>query len=143
MDQAMFSAHTQRRTDVHHSGQELESYSLGRLPRCLAGFLEEHLLVCRQCRERLRAIEPYNFVHYTIDGPFYSRVTKLETGMLLARHWGRSVEGGKEFRTYQGAKAYLVRTFVRMFPEHTCKARCGSTNSPEISESALCFTAGR
>lgn len=118
----------QERHDGHQTGEDLESYSLGRLVLCLLPGLEQHLLICQRCRERLTAIEPYNFVHYTGDGPFYSRVTKLRTGMFVARHWGRSLQGGKEFRTCEGAKAYLVRAFSQVFPEHTCTARCGATN---------------
>jgi len=114
--------------EAHQSGEDVESYSLGRLSPSRAAALERHLLICQRCRAKLNAIEPYNFVHYTSDGPFYSRLTKLSTGMFLARHWGRSVEGGKEFRTRQGAKAHLARTFSRMFPEHICTARCGATN---------------
>jgi hypothetical protein len=38
------------------------------------------------------------------------------------------MEGGKEFRTRRGAKAYLERTFSQMFPEHTCTAWCGVTS---------------
>src|ERR1039457_2510360 len=114
--------------DGHQSGEALESYSLGRLIPSRTAAFEQHLLICHQCQAKLNAIEPYNFVHYTGDGPFYSRVTKLRTGMLFARHWGRSLEGGKEFRTRESAKAYLERAFPQVFPEHTCTARCGATN---------------
>jgi hypothetical protein len=83
--------------------------------------------MCGQCRTELNAIEPYNFVHYTREGPFYSRVTKLRTGRLFARHWSRSLEVGKEFRTHHEAKAYPAITFGQMFPHHVCTARCGTT----------------
>ena len=111
----------------HQTAEDLESYSLGTLALSLLPGLEQHLLICTRCRDRLSAIEPYNFVHYTRDGPFYSRVTRLRTGTFFARHWGRSLEGGKEFRTRGGAKAYLVRAFPQVFPEHICTARCGAT----------------
>jgi len=114
--------------DDHQSGERLESYSLGKLAPSLTAAFERHILICPGCRAMLKAIEPYNFVHYTSDGPFYSRITKLRAGTFLARHWGRNVEGGKEFRTNAGAKAYLTRTFSRMFPEHICTARCGATD---------------
>jgi hypothetical protein len=119
------------REDVggHQSGGDLESYSLGRLAASLTAAFEWHLLICQGCRTELTAIETYNFVHYTGDGPFHSRITKLRTGRVFARHWGRIMEGGKEFRTCGRAKAFLVRTFVLIFPEHACTARCGSTNS--------------
>ena len=112
----------------HRSGEDLESYSLGRLAAARTAALERHLLTCPRCRAKLHAIEPYNFVHYTNAGPFYSRITKLRTGMFVARHWGRDLEGGKEFRTHKGAKAYLARTFARLFPEHICTAWCGAAN---------------
>jgi len=116
-------------TGDHHSGGDLESYSLRRLAPARTGPLEQHLLFCPQCRQKLNAIEPYNFVHYTRDGPIYSRITKLRTGAFFARLWGENLEGGKEFRTKWSAKAYLLRTFARMFPEHTCTTRCGATDS--------------
>ena len=118
------------RKDEHRTADELENYSLGRLGRTRTGPLEEHLLICEECRGRLTAIEPYNFIHYTSDGPVYSRITKLRTGAFAARHWGRRLDGGREFRTRQGAKAYLIRTFGQMFPEHQCTARCGATYLP-------------
>jgi len=118
----------QGRVDDHQSGEDLESYSLGKLALSLMPGCEQHLLICRRCRARLNAIEPYGFIHYTHEGPFYSRITKLHTGAFFARHWGENLEGGKEFRTRRGAQAYLARTFARMFPEHTCTARCGATN---------------
>ncbi|HXM43381.1 MAG TPA: hypothetical protein VN924_19250 [Bryobacteraceae bacterium] len=113
--------------DGHQSDEDLESYSLGRLASSRTAALEQHLLVCPTCRTELDAIELYNFVHYTREGPFYSRVTKLRTGKLFARHWSRSLEVGKEFRTHHEAKAYPALTFCQMFPHHVCTARCGST----------------
>jgi hypothetical protein len=70
-------------------------------------------------------MEPYNFVHLTREGPFYSRVTRLRTGKLFARHWGRNLEAGREFRTQRDARAFTARTFSQMFPEHTCTDLCG------------------
>jgi len=119
-----------RSDDEHLSEENLESFSLGRVaPSRVAGF-EKHLLICEPCRQRLIAIEAYNYIHYTIDGLIYSRVTKLRSGMFFARHWGRQMEGGKEFRSTNAAKAYLIRTFRQMFPEHLCEPRCGSTEAP-------------
>lgn len=120
---------SQGHIDDHQSGEDLENYSLGRLAPSRAPALERHLLSCQGCRTELNAIEPYNFVHYTRDGPFYSRVTKLRTGKLFARHWSRSLEVGKEFRTQQDAKTYPAITFCQMFPHHVCTARCGATGT--------------
>jgi hypothetical protein len=112
--------------DDHQTAMDLESYSLGRTIPSRLEYFERHLLVCVRCQAELDSIEPYNYIHYTRDGPFYSRITKLRTGKYLARHWGRSLEGGKEFRTCDGAKGYLVRSFFRIFREHACTARCGA-----------------
>jgi|HubBroStandDraft_1064217.scaffolds.fasta_scaffold01785_6 hypothetical protein len=111
----------------HQTAADLESYSLGTLALSLISGFDQHLFVCHKCRAELDAIEPYGFVHYTGDGPFYSRATRLRTGMLFARHWGRGLEGGLEFRTREGAKSYLVQSFSLMFPDHACTAGCGST----------------
>jgi hypothetical protein len=119
----------QESIESHRSAEELESYSLRRLAPSRTGALEQHLLLCQQCRDQLNAVEPYNFVHYSSDGLIYLRITKLRTGEFWAQVWGESLEGGKEFRTKRGAKAYLERTFARMFPEHTCTARCGATTT--------------
>ena len=73
----------------------LEEYSLCELAESRVAAVEEQLLVCHFCRARLEAIEPVNFVHFTEDGPVYSRATKLTTGKVMARHWGKDLEGGK------------------------------------------------
>ena len=115
--------------EEHQSKEDLESYSLGRLAPDKIASLEQHLLICARCRDKLHAIEPYTSVHFTSDGPVYSRVTKLHAGRYLARHWGQNLEGGKEFGTLAGARSYLARTFTQMFPEHVCTGRCGPTDS--------------
>jgi hypothetical protein len=125
--------------DHHRTREDLESYSLGKLAVSPTPGFERHLLICQRCRAKLSAIEAYNFVHYTRDGPFYSRITKLRTGRFFARHWGQSLDGGKEFRTREGGEAYLVRSFFLLFPEHTCTARCGA--SSEGVEVINCFSA--
>jgi len=113
-------------TRNHCSDEDLEQYSLGRLVRSRDRF-EEHLILCPECRGRLERIEPYNFVHDTADGPFYSRITRLRSGTFHARHWSLTLKGGKEYRSRQGARAYLQRSFSEMFPEHVCSRGCGST----------------
>ncbi len=117
-------------TECHCTDDHLERYSLGRLASSEMPALEEHLLVCPRCTSRLARMEPYNFVHFTADGPIYSRITRLRQGTFFARHWGRSLSGGKQFQSRQGARAYLVRTFALMFPEHVCSRRCGKTQAP-------------
>ena len=86
---------------------------------------EGHLLICALCRNRLAGIEPFNTIHYTADGPFYSRVTKLRNGSFEARHWGCQIDGGGRYSDLAGACKYLVDSFAQMFPEHKCSAACG------------------
>ena len=43
----------------HATEEALESYSMGTLPEAEAGILEEHLLVCAACQERLTEADRY------------------------------------------------------------------------------------
>jgi hypothetical protein len=108
----------------HLSDGALEQYSLDKLAEPSLVPVEEHMLVCDQCRARLEAIEPVSFVHYTADGRFHSRVTRLATGKLMARHWDKDLNGGRTLQSVSAAKQYLNKSFSQMFPEHTCDRRC-------------------
>jgi hypothetical protein len=44
----------------HIAAEELEGYSLGHIPEQQAGRLEEHLLICDTCRQRLEENDSYN-----------------------------------------------------------------------------------
>ena len=44
---------------VHISDNDLERYALGSLPEAELAPLEEHLLICSECRDRLEATEQY------------------------------------------------------------------------------------
>lgn len=131
----------------HLSDGVLEEYSLDKLRESCLVALEEHLLICDQCRARLEAIEPVNYIHYSQDGPIYSRVTRLATGRLLARHWGKDVDGGKVFGSIVAAKTYLSESFSLMFPEHGCNRWCsqpsaGSTPTPVKKKALRYFSTG-
>ncbi len=43
----------------HQTDEQLELYSLGRLPEPLAAAIEEHLLVCSTCQEHLDEMEVF------------------------------------------------------------------------------------
>jgi hypothetical protein len=104
----------------------LEGYSLDRLPESSLAAVEEHLLVCDQCRVRLEEIEPLKYVHHTEDGPIYVRITRLTTGKVMARHWGQDLHAGRAFGSFYAAKQYLSESFSQMYPEHRCQGSCGS-----------------
>lgn len=44
---------------IHFEDETLELYAMGRLPEPEAGPLEEHLLVCSTCQERLTAVDEF------------------------------------------------------------------------------------
>src|ERR1017187_3492462 len=80
--------------EEHIGAANLEGYSLQELgPEALEA-AESHLLICAACQKRLAGIEPFNTIHYTPDGPFYSRITQLRDGSFRARHWGCQIDGG-------------------------------------------------
>lgn len=44
---------------LHQTDEQLERYALGRLPEPLSAEVEEHLLVCSDCQERVDDLEAY------------------------------------------------------------------------------------
>ena len=113
--------------EEHLSICTLEEYSLQSLTPEAIETAECHLLVCSDCRNRLTEIEPFNTVHSTQDGPFYSRITLLRNGLFFARHWGCQIDGGGRYLDLAAARKYLFDSFVQMFPEHECGEVCGDT----------------
>ena len=117
--------------EEHIETATLEDYSLRRLGPEAVGAVEGHLLVCARCRDWLAGIEPFNSIHYTEDGPFYSRITLLQDGSLWAHHWGCEIDGGGRYRDRADACKYLRDAFEQMFPEHECGDECGEmTRNP-------------
>ena len=110
----------------HLSDGALEEYSLDSQPESSLCAVEEHLLVCGQCRGRLDGIEPVNYIHFTDDGPVYARATRLTTGKAMARQWDPDLHAGKAFGSVSAAGEYLAESFFQMYPEHTCNRLCGS-----------------
>ena len=109
----------------HTSLEMLREYSLDNLPVASIAWVVEHLRKCSFCSERMAAIEPFNYIHFTEDGLIHSRATRLTTHRVLARHWGRDLEGGTAFSSASAAKRYLNESFAEMFPEHRCGNKCG------------------
>ena len=72
--------------EEHIEAAVLEQYSLQvSYPEALEA-LERHLRICAACRDRLNRIEPFNMIHCTPDGPFYSRITQLKDGYFSVHH---------------------------------------------------------
>jgi len=117
-------------TEGHVLDGALEEYSLHELAEARVAAVAEHLLGCAHCRARLDAIEPVNFVHFTDGGPVYSRATRLTTGKVMARHWGKDLACNQLCQNTAFAKRFLTVSFWKMFPEHKCESRCGPTQKP-------------
>ena len=113
--------------EEHIGAATLEDYSLQELGPEALETAECHILICAACQKRLAGIEPLNTVHYTQDGPFYSRVTRLRDGSFCAHHWGCQIDGGRRFPDLASACKYLVDSFAQMFPEHKCVEACRDT----------------
>jgi hypothetical protein len=129
----------------HPSKDLLERYSLSRSTPEESAQVEQHLLVCEECRTCLAELDTYavamrsalqvaasfpahrplQVVHYTAEGPVYSRSRKIKKGRWLAVHEGPNLEGGRFCKTLRQANEYLYRSFVEMFPEHRCTPQCG------------------
>jgi len=128
---------------LHLPENWLEEYALGRLHSSLLAPVEEHLLVCELCRQRLAETDdfiqaarlaarrlrelPLDFTHDTPQGPIRLLVRQSAQGDWEAAFAGRQLEGLRRFATVAEANDYLLESFREMFPEHHCTEYCGAT----------------
>jgi hypothetical protein len=128
---------------THPTDSTLHRLSCGRLTTAASLRLQRHLFNCSNCLNRLLEIEVINegidgiatlrpkvdkrkplfIVHDTGDGMIYSRADRRGS-RWIARHWGPELAGARQCRTMREANEYLASSFVEMFPEHRCTARC-------------------
>ena len=111
----------------------LEQYALGKLTGDRLGQVEEHLLLCETCRDRLAELDadigairqftgylrkvPIRLTRHAEGGPVHLHVTQAVGGGWRARLWGREVDLAAEFSTVQEANEFLLRSFTELFPE--------------------------
>ena len=107
--------------------------------------IEEHLLVCEVCQDRLIAADHANTsimraalarldlvpveicaVHETIEGIVYLWVSEGAENCWIARIKGCEVDSGHIADSHLDAVRQNNMTFRSMFPEHVCSARCSS-----------------
>ncbi len=133
------------RTHAHLSEEMLEEYALGRLRGVALAWVEEHLLICADCRNRLEETEafiqaargaarrlreqPLDLIHYTADGPVRLWVRPTPEGDWEALFSGHQLGGVCRFPTVAEANEYLLESFREMFPEHQCTEACGAQQS--------------
>jgi hypothetical protein len=98
-----------RRT--HPTIDTLELYSLERLLEPELREVEEHLLVCQDCRDSVTSLDQYHSllkvalqeawpeIHATEDGLIHNWVEPLPDGRCKAHHPGPTLDGSGEFDT--------------------------------------------
>ena len=115
--------------EEHIGAATLERYSMGEFgPAALEAVVEDHLLICAACCDRLGGIEPFSTVHCTQDGPFYSRISQLRDDTFAARHCGCQIDGGSRYQDLADAHQSLLDSFAQMFPEHKSGEVCGGSS---------------
>jgi len=125
-------------------------YSLEAIPdESVVTTIEEHLLVCEVCQDRLIAADHANSsimraalarldivpvevcaVHETIEGLIYLWVSEGAENCWIARIKGCEVDGGHIADSHLDAVRQNNMTFRSMFTEHVCTARCRSDRTP-------------
>ncbi len=129
----------------HFDEDTLEQRALGRLGGPTLAAVEEHLLVCEQCRDRLTEIErfiaafrgavrgfataPLDYTHQTELGPIRLGAFPKED-QWEALISGSTIEYGRTCDTVQEANRFLLQGFEELFPGHRCTEQCGPTEPP-------------
>lgn len=130
----------------HPDDDILEAHAIGVLPGVRLARVDEHLLICTPCQQRLREVGSFVeaireaaarlmgtvvVTHATEEGPVRLEAKKQTRRTWRARCEGPQLEGGEEFNSFREAYAYLERSFAKIYPEHRCSARCsrGETGS--------------
>jgi hypothetical protein len=123
------------------SDESIEAYSLGKVTDELElEAIEEHLLVCHACQDRLTDADVYTkairaalssfhieavemqAVHVTGEGVTYLWATECERGLWTARISGCEAASGHVFTSCTDAFAHNALAFCTLFPRHTCSA---------------------
>jgi hypothetical protein len=125
------------------SDESIEAYSLGKVTDDFElAAIEEHLLVCHGCQDRLADADVYKramraalssfhieavemqAVHVASEGISYLWATESEQGLWTARMSGCEAAGGYVFASCSDAFEHNASAFRTLFPEHMCSAEC-------------------
>jgi hypothetical protein len=123
---------------THIDEDMLERYALRWADEAQTVAVEEHLLVCDQCRDALIEAERYigklkplleNTAvtvaeHSTPEGPVPVRVRRASKRFWYARVVGAQLDSGIVCASPEAAMRDAVRQFAEAFPEHRCAAEC-------------------
>ncbi len=125
----------------HINDEVLELFALNRLPDDRLPAVEEHILICEECRERLHTVDVFlstlkttlrrsdpNVVfwqlHQTEDGPVEIWIERAGDSRWISRRRGPALSGGAEFRSEAEALEEVSESFAVLFPEHRCSGAC-------------------
>jgi hypothetical protein len=73
--------------------------------------------------------EGLSAIHETEDGAVHMWASLDKTGDWKALLWGTELAGVRHFLTVNEANGYLLDSFWRMFPEHSCSGHCGTLDA--------------
>jgi hypothetical protein len=133
---------------MHVSDDTLELYALGRLTECDLEHVEQHLLRCPECVERLNGVERYTRTmretlrqftseliaeHHTDDGIIHVYVRRGSHGTWVGRIKGPQQDGGIAGSNREDIVAAVMDMFHQMFREHRCGPKCMLGNHMRLS----------
>ena len=125
--------------DRHLDEEALESHVMGKARGAKRARIEEHLLVCSACQDRLAELDEFvgairdavgevldkvGWTHATADGPVRLQAAKSRHGQWAARFEGRELEGGRTFDSLREACAFLHRSLRRCTPSTAARPEC-------------------
>jgi hypothetical protein len=123
----------------HIDDDSLELFALGRVSHVEVVAIEEHLLVCPFCSQRLQRIAEFAMVarhalgvmateliatHRTKDGVIHLYVRQTSPSAWVATLRGEDIGGGVTAETREDAISLCREHFEQMFPEHRCGRGC-------------------
>jgi len=129
----------------HLTNEEMDGLVRATLSRPALTRVEEHLLVCEQCRQCVEELAqlvaslgaadtpgPLDMTHATADGPIRLQTRRQENGAWRAELCGAEIQSLGTFGSCESANAFVQRVFYEMFPEHVCNAGCldGARRTP-------------
>jgi predicted anti-sigma-YlaC factor YlaD len=133
---------------MHHIPLDaLEMYALGRESEHDVSAIEEHLLICPACREKVGELMEFGGLmrdalinvtsklleaHDTSEGTIRLFVRAFED-RWAATMTGTTISGGIIAQSRAEAIAGIWDTFWRMFPEHRCTEKCVGSDTQRLA----------
>ena len=124
--------------DQHIDDEVLEQYALGGIgDEAELASIEQHLLVCGACQDRLNEEDEFARVlrvalgmliwtraHQTEDGPVELSVHRMNACKCIGKVRGETIDSGKRSVSATVAQRWCEEAFMRLFPELRCDDSC-------------------